>query len=226
MALLPGSPALDAGVVAGQSTDQRGDPRVIGSAADIGAFESHGFTFTYVSGSKQITATGAAFAAPLVGQVTSNNPLEPVAGGVVTFQVPASGATARLRTVSAVIGSQGTVTVLARANSVFGLYSVTAFTGGAPGTVTFDLCNGTVPQVVHVLIGQIRSLIATNGISMANGMLLINTYLKQITGTGDTSLIQAFLSKVQSDFDQGLISQRAWSRLTDDANLIQSIESF
>lgn len=40
MALLPGSPAIDAGdTVAPPSTDQRGFPRPAGAAADIGAFE-------------------------------------------------------------------------------------------------------------------------------------------------------------------------------------------
>jgi hypothetical protein len=43
MALLPGSPALAAGSVAldgGAATDQRGQPRVVGGAIDIGAFEN------------------------------------------------------------------------------------------------------------------------------------------------------------------------------------------
>ena len=42
LALRPGSPALDAGVAVAATTDQRGTgfPRVVGSAVDIGAFES------------------------------------------------------------------------------------------------------------------------------------------------------------------------------------------
>jgi hypothetical protein len=40
MALLPGSPAIDAGGhVAAPPTDQRGVPRPFGPAADIGAYE-------------------------------------------------------------------------------------------------------------------------------------------------------------------------------------------
>ena len=62
-ALLPGSPAIDAGVgVSGVTTDQRGVARPQGSAADIGAFESRGFTVSIVSGGNQSTATGMAFA--------------------------------------------------------------------------------------------------------------------------------------------------------------------
>ena len=46
LALRPGSPALDAGVAVAATTDQRGTgfPRVIGSAVDIGAFESVALT--------------------------------------------------------------------------------------------------------------------------------------------------------------------------------------
>lgn len=41
IALLPGSPAIDAGVrIAGITTDQRGVPRDHGSSPDIGAFEA------------------------------------------------------------------------------------------------------------------------------------------------------------------------------------------
>src|ERR1035438_4953517 len=40
MALLPGSPAIDAGdTSAAPPTDQRGLPRPVGSASDIGAYE-------------------------------------------------------------------------------------------------------------------------------------------------------------------------------------------
>ncbi len=50
MALLPGSPALDAGSIAllpaSLTTDQRGLPRAVNGAVDIGAFESQGFTLT------------------------------------------------------------------------------------------------------------------------------------------------------------------------------------
>jgi hypothetical protein len=50
MALLPGSPAIDAGVsVSGVTTDQRGVPRPQGSAPDIGAFEFRYLTTSFDS---------------------------------------------------------------------------------------------------------------------------------------------------------------------------------
>ena len=92
MALLPGSPALDAGDNAGVPTvDQRGFARITHNVVDIGADESSGFTISVVSGDKQSTTVNAAFAAPLVVSVSGMYG-EPVAGGVVTFTAPQTGA--------------------------------------------------------------------------------------------------------------------------------------
>ena len=91
MALLPGSPAVDA-ISDGScsSTDQRGLPRV--GNCDIGSFESQGFTAGTLTGTPQTTLIGTNFAEPLGMTVTANNPAEPVSGGKVTFTGPASGA--------------------------------------------------------------------------------------------------------------------------------------
>ena len=98
MPLLPGSPAIDAGDTAlavdaegnPLTTDQRGMPRVVGSAVDIGAFESSGFTLAVVAGNDQSTPGNAPFPTALEVSVTPNNPGDPVDGGVVTFTAPAS----------------------------------------------------------------------------------------------------------------------------------------
>jgi hypothetical protein len=114
MALLPGSPAIDAGSSAyGGSTDQRGKQR--GGATDIGGFESQGFNIAVSSGNNQSANTNTAFANPLVVSVTANNSIEPVAGGVITFTVPASGASAILKGSQATIGSDGKASVTATA---------------------------------------------------------------------------------------------------------------
>jgi hypothetical protein len=218
-ALLPGSPAIGAGVaIPGITTDQRG-ASLPTSNPDIGAFESHGFTLTLVSGSNQTTARNTAFAAPLVVHVTSNDPLEPVAGGVVTFTVPASGASARLRKVTAVIGKHGTASTKAAANAVFGSYAVTASSKGASGNVLFELSNGTVTQQVHALIAYIQSLITKNKLNQSTGTSLA-AYLKQIKGTTGISLIQTFISTVQNDVGQGTVSQAIGNILIGDANAI------
>jgi hypothetical protein len=98
MALLPGSPAIDAGASGAgiPGTDQRGLPRV--GAVDIGAFESRGFTLTLVpGGTLQTSPIGTPFANPLAVTVTANSPAEPVDGGVVSFAANrVNGATALL----------------------------------------------------------------------------------------------------------------------------------
>ena len=56
IALLPGSPAIDAGSATWSSaTDERGISRPQGSAPDIGAFESQGFTIVVTGGNGQST---------------------------------------------------------------------------------------------------------------------------------------------------------------------------
>jgi uncharacterized repeat protein (TIGR01451 family) len=143
--LLPGSVALGAGtVIPGISTDQRGLPPS-GAIPDIGAFQSQGFTFSAVAGSTpQRTPTDASFANPLAVIATANNPLEPVAGGVVSFTVnPAgNGASASLSAATATIGANGIAQVNATANSIAGgPYTVTASADGAAQLLDFQLKN-------------------------------------------------------------------------------------
>ena len=151
MALLPGSPAIDAGSNAlavdpnrnPLTTDQRGQSRIVNGTVDIGAFESQGFTLTPVTGSTP-QGTPATRPSPTrwPSTVTANNPLEPVAGGIVTFSAPASGASANLSTSSPVtIGSNGQASVTATANAIGGQYTVSASTAGAAAPASFVLTN-------------------------------------------------------------------------------------
>ena len=125
MALLPGSPAIDAGASGPNipATDQRGLGRV--GAVDIGAFESQGFTLTVVPGSTpQTSEIGTAFANPLAVIVTADNPIEPVNGGVVAFVAhpAANGASAIFLDPSAVIAG-GQAAITAAPNNVLGSYT-------------------------------------------------------------------------------------------------------
>ena len=141
MALLPGSPAIDAGTSGAgiPTTDQRGSGRV--GAVDIGAFESQGFTLTPVPGSTPQTASiGTPFANPLAVTVTANNPVEPVDGGVVSFAAGrVSGATAILSAPSAVI-ADGQAAITAAPNNAVGSYTVVASVPGL-SPVSFTLTN-------------------------------------------------------------------------------------
>ncbi len=151
MALLPGSPAIDAGnnalIPPGITTDQRGFPRIVDGVVDIGAFESSQFTIAVTSGSGQSTGVFTAFPAPLIATVTAINPAEPVAGGLITFTPPQSGASATLGGSPATISTDGTVSVTATANGIVGGYTVSAGARGITNTASFSLINQAIPTI-------------------------------------------------------------------------------
>ena len=149
-ALLPGSPCLGAGAVSSSNADQRGVAVPQNGRYDIGAFESQGFTVTVTGGNPQRAPVSMAFAQSLTATVTANANFEPVAGGVVTFAGPSSGASAALAVSPAPIGIDLAVSVTATANDTpGGPYTVTADTGA--GSATYSLTNtpvtATVPAV-------------------------------------------------------------------------------
>ncbi|MBL8169702.1 MAG: right-handed parallel beta-helix repeat-containing protein, partial [Acidobacteria bacterium] len=143
-ALLPGSPAINAGTNSGApATDQRGIARV--GTTDIGAFESRGFTLAIASGSPQSTAVNTTFANPLTVAVSSDSS-EPVNGGLITFTPPGGGASATLNGNPAIIAG-GQAGVSATANATVGAYQVTATANGATGSAVFNLTNITCPNI-------------------------------------------------------------------------------
>jgi hypothetical protein len=162
MAVLPGSPAIDAGL-SGRgipTTDQRGQPRAGG--VDIGAFQSQGFTLTLVPGSSpQRARIGTRFADPLTVVVKAKNPIEPVAGGTVIFLAPESGASAVLSPAETVrIDAAGRASVTAVANMIVGEYTVTAVVPWA-APVTFNLINTPAAAGGDVALGGASSLKAS-----------------------------------------------------------------
>ena len=191
MALLPGSPALGAGAIADYpgtttpiTTDQRGEPLDVPNP-DIGAFQSQGFTLTLATGSTdQSTAVGTAFANPLVVTVAANNEVEPVYGGVLTFDAPASGPSATLSATTVTIGYtyNGVASVTATANSSAGSYIVTASIGGDTAPADFALTN-------------------TTG-SGNNGSLTtftVNSLGDALTGSGDSGDLRYCINEANAD---------------------------
>jgi hypothetical protein len=147
MALLPGSPALNAGsnALAAGLTDQRGSgfDRIVNGTVDIGAFESRGFTITATSGTPQNATILTAFGSPLVANIASSGG-EPFVGGVIKFTAPASGASATLTggtiTANATINGSGQASTSATANGLAGAYNVTASSASAT-SASFSLTN-------------------------------------------------------------------------------------
>jgi streptogramin lyase len=152
MALLPGSPAIDAGNPAlAPATDQRGVVR--DSAPDIGAFESRGFTLAVASGDNQSAPVSQPFANPLV--VTVSSPFgDPVQGGTVTFTAPASGPGVTFSAGNtATIDASGHATCPVVANDQLGTYSVTAMVNGVT-LVSFTLTN--LPATTTALTSSVN----------------------------------------------------------------------
>jgi hypothetical protein len=152
-ALLPGSPAIDAGNDC-LDTDQRGIARPQGAACDIGAFESEGFSLTLTRGNNQSTLINTAFAQPLSVTLHSmyGEPVGP--GGVVTFTAPGSGASLAPAVLTATTNAGGVAGVTAMANSLAGGYVVTATAQGAGTPVVFNLTNTALPAPAMAVLGN------------------------------------------------------------------------
>jgi hypothetical protein len=168
-ALLPGSPAINAGSNANLPADildldgdrnttepvpfdQRGLARVTNTNVDIGAFESRGFNIAATGGTPQSATISTAFSSPLVATVSS--PFgEPVAGGVITFAAPASGASGTfpgglISTSAALNGSGLATSPVFTANSISGGYSVTGGSNGISSAASFALTNLKINQTI------------------------------------------------------------------------------
>jgi trimeric autotransporter adhesin len=146
LALLPGSPAIDAGeVLSGISTDQRGAPRPSSGAVDIGAFQDQGYTLAVASGSGQDAAVGSAFANPLVATLTENFANAAIPGVSLSFNAPASGASASLSAGSGITNASGQVSITAVANNTAGSFNVTASSTGVASTADFSMNNTGEP---------------------------------------------------------------------------------
>ncbi len=128
MALLPGSPALGAGIaVSGVTTDQRGVPR--GNVLDIGAYQATA-TQLDLSGFPSSTASG-------VSHSFTVNAVDPFGQPALDFNSPvtfsSSDPSATLPTGGSLVAGQGTFT--ATLNTP-GVRSITASAGGLIGSQT------------------------------------------------------------------------------------------
>lgn len=154
IALLPGSPAIDAGdncVVLGGgclttplTTDQRGISRQVNQTVDIGAFESRAFTISVNSGTPQSKAVNTLFA-PLIVTVISPSG-DQVTGGVVVFQSPGFGPSAIFATatnsIASSIAPNGQTSTSPTANGIAGgPYTVTATLNRSAASASFSLTN-------------------------------------------------------------------------------------
>ena len=205
--LLPGSPAIGKGTaVGGVTTDQRGFSR--GASVDIGAYQDQGFVLTPVAGSTpQSAGPGKAFAKPLAVTVTAHNSGEftnPVAGGLVTFSAPATGASAVLSSTSPVtIGADGQASVTATANDETGTYQVTASTSGAATPAEFALTNGGVTISRIVQEGDYAAVTFTNGTSNPVEINIADYSIHSVSDPFDPSYPQKFYAATSTSLGPG-----------------------
>jgi protocatechuate 3,4-dioxygenase beta subunit len=143
VALLPGSPAIDAGTPAPAApTDQRGYNRPSGITSDIGAYEvQQPFSLIASGGSGQSTTVATPFASPLQATLLDAAG-RPLSGVLVSFSTPGSGAGATFTPVGqAITDPQGHATLPASANTVAGSYTVVAAVPSLGVSTTFALTN-------------------------------------------------------------------------------------
>ena len=155
--LLPGSPAINSGT-GSNATDQRGV--TVAGQADIGSFQSRGFTITRNGGNCQTAMIGDTFPTNLSLSVASAYS-EPVNGGVVTFTAP-TGNTPSANLAGSTTISGGNVSLQATANAFYGNaanqnYNISAnATGVAAGTI-YQLLNVGTPATVNITSGNNQS---------------------------------------------------------------------
>ncbi|WP_461065697.1 beta strand repeat-containing protein, partial [Spirosoma horti] len=207
-ALLPGSPAINAGTASGSPTvDARGVSRV--GVTDIGSFESRGFSMAVSSGNNQSTTVNAAFANPLVVTVSSTNS-EPVAGGVVTFTGPGTGASITPASVTASLGTNTASASVTANATVGGAYAVVASAAGASPNRTFNLTNTSAAPTISsfttldntICVGSSITFTATIG-------NVTGTYNYTLTNGSSTSIAGASAS---TSFSQNLTAAGSGSQ--------------
>ncbi len=206
IALVPGSPAIDAGDTAlaidaqdnPLTLDERGMPRVVGGAVDIGAFESQGFTLTPLANSTpQSAVIDTKFANALRFTVTANDGIDPVNNGVVTFTPQGSGASATLNPSFAIITS-GIASTDAMANGTVGQYSVSGSASGA-ATENFSLTN--LPPLSVTALAPVspnpRNTAVSSALVTFNEPINLNTFTAgalKLTDNGGSNLITGAVS--------------------------------
>lgn len=148
-ALLPGSPALDAGLAAQcVTTDARGKPR--NGTVDVGAFESQGYSFQ-LTGVDQSTRVGTSFASPVRLRILEDGS-NPIEGAQVRFTILAGSASASFpegaTTSNQFSDSDGFATSpVLTAGPTTGSFTVQASVGGQQFAGTLFVTANAPPQV-------------------------------------------------------------------------------
>ena len=143
--------------------------------------------------------------------MTANNPVEPVAGGTVTFSAPATGASAVLSSTSPVtIGANGQASVMASANATGGLYTVTTATAGAaPASFALTNLTATASQQANTLIQEVNALVLPLSAGPARALKLLLTSELTLTPYKSFNIfeVNVFIASVTFFQRTGILTQ-------------------
>jgi predicted outer membrane repeat protein len=220
MALLPGSPAIDAGsnalVPAGLTADQRGLARIVGGAVDIGAFERQAPALT-VPG-PQTAEQDVALAIPgiSVTDVDSNTltvtltvghgtlTLASTAGlsatGNGTAAVTLSGSLADLNAALASLAYQGNLHY-----SGSDTLGITATDGSLSTQASVAITVQSVAQEATSLQAQVNALYAAGVLNKGQANAL-DVKLRLQGNGGDSGRVQSFLNQVEAWLAAGILT--------------------
>jgi|GEM_PF-1896836 len=143
---LPGSSAINAADTAAcLASDQRGITRT--GRCDAGAVQPRPVTLALNSGNDQSAVINSGFAEPLSLNVATAFD-EPIVGGRIDFNAPITGASLSGSHQSALIGTDGSVSLPISANAIVGSYNVNADALGSNGALIFSLENLAISTTV------------------------------------------------------------------------------
>lgn len=212
---LPGSPLIDSGVtLAIVPVDINGVHRPQGAAYDKGAYEAVVAApvpalLSAISGAGQSATAGSAFVNPLVVKVTDSAG-NGVAGAVVNFKAPASGASAAFAwsaTLAVMTDATGTAkTSSITSNKIAGSYAIEASTGTlAP--VFFPLMNTAPPVTVQ----PVAVMISGGVVSAKSAFFAINGTVISDGKAVSTGLLSFFVNGAASGTAQIMKGRVKWN---------------
>ena len=179
------------------SISQAGNYEFEATSSGLGSATSNPFRITAGTAAK-IRATGgtpqsATVLTPFAQQLqvtvldAFNNP---VAGAIVTFATPGSGASATLSALSASTDANGRAAVTATANSIAGSYSVTASVTGVAASASFSLTNVTGAPGQISFVQQPSNTPAGAAISPAVTVRVVDSGGNPVSGAAVTASVQ------------------------------------
>ncbi|CAN5138720.1 hypothetical protein BH09MYX1_BH09MYX1_05330 [soil metagenome] len=146
-------------------------------------------TLAIDTGNPQSTTVATAFGQPLVVKVLGPNSL-PVVGATVSFNAPATGASATLSAPTAITNGQGLAQVVATAGQKSGTFLVQASLLGTSAEVAFQLTSvaGAATQITLAASASPQSTVVTTAFSLPLRLIASDAFNNPFVGAKATYL--------------------------------------